>query len=474
MESKTKRIVAIALIVVIAIGAGVGIFIFIGLPTGAKFEKPGVPSGVASDRILRIGVVGDTGEITGDGAYEGTYLAVEEINEAGGVTIGADTYYFGFVRQDTDEGNPNLVTSRGIAAAERLVYDNDIQFAIGGFRTEAVLAYQEVFMDNDIIFLSVGVATDIFTDNVRNYYARYKYYFRVMPSNSSMLGGQIFAFLGYMIGYLNAVYGATHNVTKVGILAEDLTWTESTVNAINYYIPLITGGAVTIPVTSSIRYDITLSTADMNTHMQTFINDEIDILIPVISAQGGIMMMQQYADLQPEFVVIGIDVQSQLDTFWEQSNEDCAYETVMQGLYNVDKTPTTLAFWAAFKAKWTHDPLYTAIGAYDAVYNIAWAIEDAQSIDNDVIIPSYEKLTKANILANPSNYPTSPTGLGAIWPGSHEGVADYPSGYTLWVQWDDVGAKQVVPAGGYWYPNDAFTPMGTYAMAPWVHTAWST
>ncbi len=51
-------------------------------------------------------------------------------------------------------------------------------------------------MDNDIIFMSVGVATDIFTDNVRNYYARYKYYFRAMPTNSTSLGGQIFYFMG--------------------------------------------------------------------------------------------------------------------------------------------------------------------------------------------------------------------------------------------------------------------------------------
>ena len=472
MESGTKRIVAILLVVVIAIGAGVGIFIFIGLPTTAKFVKPGVPSGVASDHILRIGVVGDTGEITGDGAWEGTYLAVEEINEAGGVTVGAETYYFGLVRQDTDEGNPNLVTSRGIAAAERLVYDNDVQFAIGGFRTEAVLAYQEVFMDNEIIFLSVGVATDIFTDNVRSYYDRYKYYFRVMPQNSSMLGGQIFGYVGYMIAYLNAVYGAG-TIDKVGILAEDLTWTESTVNAINYFIPLITGGAVTIPTTSSIRYDITLSAADMNTHMQTFIDDGVDILMPVISAQGGIMMMQQYAELEPDFVVIGIDVQSQLDTFWAQSNGDCAYETVMQGTLDVNKTASTLTFWDAFKDKWVHDPLYTAIGAYDAVYNLAWAIEEGQTIDNDEIIDEWETMTKTNILANPSNYPTSPSGLGAIWPKSHEVIAEYPYGYTLWVQWDDAGNKQVVPAGGQWYPNDAVAPMGTYLVPPWVHTAWS-
>ncbi|GAH85141.1 unnamed protein product, partial [marine sediment metagenome] len=243
--------------------------------------------------------------------------AIKEINEAGGIDINGSDYYFGYIMEDTDEGNPNLVTSRGVAAAERLVYDRGIQFAIGGFRTEAVLAYQEVFMDNFIIFMSVGVATDIFTDNVKNYYSRYKYFFRAMPNNSTSLGGMIFYYLAWQVAVLNAQYGATHNITKVGILAEDLSWTISTVDFLNLYIDtlgLITGCSV--PTGASIRYDITLSAADMNTHMQTFEDLGVDLLIPVISAQGGIMMMDNYATAQRPYIIIGIDVQSQLDTFW--------------------------------------------------------------------------------------------------------------------------------------------------------------
>jgi branched-chain amino acid transport system substrate-binding protein len=353
-----------------------------------------------------------------------------------------------------------------------LVYDRGIQFAIGGFRTEAVLAYQEVFMDNFMLFMSVGVATDIFTDNVVNFYDRYKYYFRAMPNNSTSLGGQIFSYLSWQIAVLNAQYGATHNITKIGILAEDLTWTVSTVNFLNTYMPFIPG--ISVPTGASIRYDITLSAADMNTHMQTFEDLGCDLVIPVISAQGGIMMMQNYADSQRPYIIIGIDVQSQLDTFWAQSTGACAYETVMQGTHRVNKTPTTITFWDDFHDLWGHDPLYTAQGAYDAMRAISWAIDGTNSLDTDTIVTKLETRTPAAVLANPSLFPGSVTGLGAVWPNSHELPSGYPFGYTLWVQWNSTGGKEVVPTDGHLYPNDAIVPMGTYTMAPWVHTLWST
>lgn len=476
METLAKRIIAIIIVAGVITGVGIGaVFLLAPSSVTAGYLTPGAPAGTSSDHIIRIGVAGDIGEITGDGAYKGTHLAIKEINEAGGIDINGTDYFFGYVTEDTDEGNPNLVTSRGVAAAERLVYDRNIQFAIGGFRTEAVLAYQEVFMDNKMIFMSVGVATDIFTDNVANFKARYKYYFRVGPNNSTSLGGMIFAYLGYQIAVLNATYGATHPIDKVGILAEDLTWTVSTVDALNTFIPIITGGKVSIPTGASIRYDITLSAADMNTHMQTFEDLGVDIVIPVISAQGGIMMMQNYASALRPYLIIGIDVQSQLDTFWTQSNNACAYETVMQGTYRVNKTSTTIAFWDAFVNLWGHDPLYTALGAYDAVKNLAWAIDGTNTFVAEDLITKLETMTPAAVLANPSAFPGSVTGVGASWPDRHEVPAGYPLGYTLWVQWNSTGGKNVLPTGGAGgYPNDAVVPMGTYTMAPWVATLWST
>ena len=476
MEKNMKRIIAIVLVVVIASGVGVGAYFLLLAPGAGDYvwtasDAPGAPAGISADQIIKIGCAGDTGEIQGDANYEGAYFAAKTINEAGGLVVGNTTYYFGVTKEDTDESNPNLVTSRGIAAAERLVYNKKVDFGIGGFRSEALLAYQEVFMDNKIIFIDTGAATDIFTHNVKLFYDRYKYFFRFMPINSTSLGGEIlFTIAGYIMT-LNATY-PNFDIKQVGILAEDLTWTASVIAAIQGMLPGFTGGWA--EVITPIKYDITLSATDMNTHLQTLDAAGCDFLIPVISAQGGVLMMQQYDLYSYPFQIFGIDVQAQLDTYWASSGESAAYETIMQTLHRTNKTSQSIAFWDAFRLEFGHDPLYIACGAYDATIALKNAINRTQSFNALNLIAEMETWTKANPQEGVA-------GNAAWWPGTHDLVEGYPNGFTLWCQWRDDGTKAVIPAPRYHIAYGGFIPplypdwmaTGDYEIAPWVHTAWS-
>jgi ABC-type branched-subunit amino acid transport system substrate-binding protein len=472
MEALTKRILAIVIIAVIGVGIGVGAWFFLLAPGAGEYQwsasdAPGAPAGTPANRIIKIGVAGDVGEITGDGAWEGTYLAAKQVNQLtaaggkGGLYINGTPYYIGVTKEDTDEANPNLVTSRGIAAAERLVYNKKVDFAIGGFRSEALLAYREVFMEEEIVFIDTGAATDIFCTDVQTWYARYKYFWRFMPINSTSLGGQIFAFLLTHLGYLNATQGGV--IDKIGIIYEDLTWTESLVNNVNLVLPLYG-----YTIAADIAYDVTLTSADMLSHVNTLITAGCDVVIPVISAQGGLMLMQHYATLQPDFILVGIDVQSQLDTYWTQSGGACAYECIMQSIHDTNKTPTTKAFWSDFRTEWGHDPLYTASGSYDAVNSLVWSINETNSINSDVIVAKMETITKGAVLATPENFPSSVGGLGAFWPGSHDLVAGYPYGYTLFCQWRSDGTKEIVSSLNSIYPDAALENLGPLEIPPWV------
>jgi branched-chain amino acid transport system substrate-binding protein len=480
MEKNAKRIIAIVVVAAIIVGGGLTAYFLLLAPTAGTYawsanDAPGAPAGISASQIIKIGCAGDTGEIQGDANYEGAWFAAKTINQAGGVVVNGTTYYVGVTREDTDESNTQLVTSRGIAAAERLVYNKKVQYAVGGFRSEALLAYQEVFMDNKIIFIDTGAATDIFCDNVANFYERYQYFFRWMPINSTSLGGEILTTLAGYVMQLNETY-SNHDVKQVGILAEDLTWTDSLIAAIQSYLSLFTN--FWVELLTPILYDISLDAADMNTHLQTLASQGCDFLIPVISAQGGILMMQQYDQYHYPFQIFGIDVQSQLDTFWGDSGDACAYETVMQTLHRTNKTTNSIAFWDAFRAQFGHDPLYIACGAYDAVTGIIDAISTTQSFDAQDIIAEFESWTKSNPHPGVS-------GGGAWWPGTHDLVEGYPYGYTLWCQWRDNGTKVVIPAPRWAYvaglgmavkiPDlyPATLATGAYEVAPWVDTAWS-
>jgi len=459
MEQLTKRILAIVLIAVIGIGVGVTVWVFVAPYAWSAADAPGAPSNVTEDQIIKIGVLGGIYDIQGRGQLEGARLAAEEINEAGGITVGGKTYYVGITAEDTDESNPNLDTTKGVSAAERIINYKQVQFLTGGFRTESLSVYLETVVAAKIPFIGTGASTDSFCQNVLDDYAKYKYFFRNMPINSTSLAGEIFNFLLNYAGYLSAISGRPIN--KFGILYEDLDWTVPLVGALKSLLPVL-GTAVGAQVVASVAYPITALQPDMDGYMAALDTNNTQILIPVISAQGGILMMNSYAAAEPGFVVIGIDVQSQLDTFWTDSSGNCLYETVLQSLHNTSKTEKSVPFWNAYVAKYDHEPLYTAVGSYDAINLYAWAINESQSFNVDTIITQIETITTTNPLAGAG-------GL-AAFTGSHDIQEGYPYGYTLFCQWQAGGTKIVAPAFGAppLYPITLAT--GSYQLPS---TSWS-
>ena len=259
---------------------------------------------------------------------------------------------------------------------------------------------------------------------------------------------------------------AGFNITKFGILYEDLDWTVPLVAALEYYIPLL--GSIYLPegaeIVAKVAYPITALQTDMDGYMATIDGNSTQILIPVISAQGGILMMNSYATAEPGFVVIGIDVQSQLDTFWADSSGNCLYETVLQSLHNTSKTPLSVPFWNSYVEEYDHEPLYTAVGSFDAINTYAWAIEESQSFNVDTIITQMETIDKAN--------PLDGAGGKAAFTTSHDIQEGYPYGYTLFCQWQTGGTKVVVPSFGSIYPASIET--GTYMLPGFSGWAFNT
>ena len=452
MEQLTKRILAIVLIAVIGVGVGITVWIFVAPYSWGAKDCPGAPSNITEDQIIRIGVLGGLYDIQGAGQLEGAQLAAYEINTAGGIDVNGKTYYIGITAEDTDESNPNLDTTKGVAAAERIINYKRVQFLTGGFRTESLSVYLETVMNAKIPFIGSGAATDSFCENVLLDYARYKYFFRDMPINSSSLGAEIIAFLAYYAGALSSPLYANRTINKYGILYEDLDWTTPLVAALKSYLPLYGGQIV-----ASVAYPITALQTDMDGYISDIDANNTQILIPVISAQGGILMMNSYADAEPGYVVIGIDVQSQLDTFWGDSNGKCLYETVLQALHNTTKTPKSVPFWNAYVDRFNHEPLYTAVGSYDAIYLYAHAINQTQSFNANDIVAELETINTDNPLAGAGGY--------AAFTGSHDVQEGYPFGYTLFVQWQAGGTKVVVPSFGSIYPPEIAT--GNFITPAW-------
>jgi branched-chain amino acid transport system substrate-binding protein len=334
---------------------------------------------------------------------------------------------------------------------------------MGGFRTEALLAYLETVMDEEMLFIDTGAATDIFTQRVAggpwpqitgpdvvSDYDRYKYFFRVMPINSTTLITSLFTYCAYLKGFLNATQGL--NVTRVALLREDLAWTALMPTVMTYGLP-----SVGMELVADVAFPHDAEAADFTTYWNQIQTADAQITVPVISGPGGILMTTQYAAVQPKCFLVGINVQGQLDNYWNKTGGACQYETILQSVHRTAKSPKTIQFWDDFIDLYGGEPLYTAVGAYDGLYMLAQAIEDAQSLVSADIVPYLEAIT--------TDSPYVGAGGTTAFTYTHDVFAGHSFGYTLLCQWQAGGTKVVVPTGGYIYSDTVET--GSLTLPSW-------
>jgi branched-chain amino acid transport system substrate-binding protein len=491
MERLTKRILAIVLIAVIGVGIGVTVWIFVAPYSWGAKDAPGAPSTITEDQIIRIGVAGDTKRIHGISQEDGAWLAAYEINTGtgpigsqypgGGILVNGKRYYIGITSEDTDEANPILDTSKGKAAADRLVYYKNVQFACGGFRTESLLAYRDVFMDNKVPFIDVGAATDTFTEDVFSNYAYYKYFFQQTPIKGSDLAKELIeltlfsAIIASSFPVGAGGYGSP--VIRFSFVREDLEWTSGFRDAM---IAVLTNNAgLNLTYTGvDILIPQNVGETEMRADWTTLEAANTQIVIPIISGEAGLVFTTTYGDLQPKEIPIGINVMSQDSTYWTQTNGRCEYGVTLESVLRTNKTSYTIPLWDEYVARFGEFPIYTGVGAFDAVSQYAWAINKSQSFNSDTIVTTLETITTSNPLegwAGNGAYDNGNTGPDFIT--RHCITEGWPYGVSLAVQWIN-GTKHLVPGvqiypSGIWSSGIGVPPFGSLTdMLPMEYPSW--
>ncbi len=418
MKKSMQRILAIVLVAVIGVGIGAGAYFFL-ISEAAEYKwdnttddimdtVPGIDEEVPQNRIIKFGVLDDMGYITGKGAENGARLAAYEINTRGGVNIGNETYYVGIETEDTEEANPALDLSRGVAAAERMIYYKKAQFILGGFRTEALQAYREIVMDAKKIFFITGSATAKFCQDVYNDYNKYKYTFRIQPLNEVFLAGEVIRMLAATI--VDQKENHDKNITKIAIMREDLAWTARMSGSINGLMPFFSAfiyGDNRLQVVEEIAYPQTAGPVNFYGYWADIKASGADVTIPIISGPTGLYYSDVYGDTNQPSLSLGINVMGQQNIFWEQTGGNCEYEIAMTSFIRHAKTPFTIPFWDHYVGNFSTAPIYTATGAYDAVQAVVTSIIDGQSLATDDVLAELEKSEWQGIDPNW----TTPTGI---------------------------------------------------------------
>jgi branched-chain amino acid transport system substrate-binding protein len=350
---------------------------------------------------IYVAVVGPLTDIQGQNHLGGAQMARDEINAAGGVDVNGTMCKVQLVEVETQE-TAEVSGLTGIANLLAAFNANpNIAFCVGGFRTECVSMYREVAMDKHVLFMNCGAATDSLQFSVVNNYSRYKYWFKSTPYNSTFLVQSCLKMISTLGGVLNSTLYA-YNATlkpeyqtdasftnpRMAIIMENAAWCDRLYLAALQYLPCLG-----FNVAYSVRVGpwATDISPELNAMKATYPH----IIFTAFSGSVGATFSIQKASLGVPGMVIGINTLGQQLTHWVNTGGACLGEVELDTWAdNLSNTPTTVAWFNAYLARFGRYPVYTA-GTYDAVKLVCRAIDQTNSLNSDDLVTWLENPANA-------------------------------------------------------------------------------
>jgi len=330
------------------------------------------------EHVIKIAVCGPMTDLIGQNHWDGASLAADEINGAGGVAINGTKYTIELVKVETKEATEGEDGGTGMANLQAVI--DNVDFVVGGFRTEIVSVYREVAMNARKMFMDCGAALGALQFWVVPDYDKYKYWFKVSPYNEVFsvksllkMTETIGTVLKQKLEEQREAVAEDYRVPEDGklrmtILAEDTPWSWWVMVAAQHYLPLlgytVTGTTLVHPTASNITWELSAIAAS-----------KPHIIVTAFWGPVADVYSTQKTELGIPAITIGINVPGQEKKHWANTGGNCNGEIMLdtwaEGLQNTAKTT---AFFNAFIAKTGEYPIDTA-ATYDAIHWLKEAIE---------------------------------------------------------------------------------------------------
>jgi branched-chain amino acid transport system substrate-binding protein len=407
-------------------------------------------SGVLAEKAvkeIRIGVAGPMKAVFGRDHWRGATMAEEEINKAGGVSLGGAKVPINLVKVDTNE---IVSVSDAVLAVERA--SNEVDFFVGTNRSESALAMQDVAMKYKKILILCGAVHPELMARVAKDYDKYKYSFR-LTLNAIHQGQVLMAHLADVAKTVREQMGIEK--PKVAVLADKLMWADPIVKMVETRAP-----EMGLEVVGNWRPSATAS--DVTAELSAIKESGAQILFKVTSGTMGSVLGKQWGELQIPVALIGGDAIACVKTYWDATGGYGIYNTTMTGIGPAKITEKTMPFWNGYLQKYDDFPGYVSV-TYDAVYVLKDAIERAGTIDSDKVVAEMEKTDYKGAYGRMVFYPREDK-----FP--HD--LRFGPGYNTWVENQWRGPGKVVVVWPYDWEGVKYEGSEKYMLPPWVVEYW--
>jgi ABC-type branched-subunit amino acid transport system substrate-binding protein len=386
---------------------------------------------VFEDGKINIGIIGELNATAGAMQWIGATLAQEAINGNGGVDIDGVSYVLELVPIETGEETVDPAGLTGVSALTAVI--DDVDFILGGLRTEAVEVYRDVAIEKGVIFINCGAAAETLQHSVVDDYAGYRFWFKGTPYNEYFTGQSVVRILGAVATKLREQMGvAPDYALNATIIADNLAWAYKQVVVITELLQGINVNLVHDPY----WVDATGSTVEVESVLTSIAALDPQFIIPVFSGNAGAVYDIVRGSYLPNAMSVGINKMAQLKSPWGAGNlttappggPACAYEVILDTwAEGIEQTEKTKDFLNVFMSSTSGEyPLETA-ATYDALLSLQEAIEAVASYDavNGTAYAQADDIIEW--LEDPANAQVTTTGLSAYYPGPGTTAAGKPA-----------------------------------------------
>ena len=403
-------------------------------------------TGTSSDEeTITIGMLAPEPEsnFVGRSMAQAAAVAVDELNENGGI----DGTTVELAVGDTN-GSP-LEARRQY---QRLILEEGADVTVGTFASEALVNIMDDIAEQETLHLTAGAATQMASRRVHEEYDRYKYHFRVGPTNDVDLGRA-------QINFMNDI-ATDIGWESIAVLAEDYSWADEPWRIYQDQL-----ADTPVDVVMEERYPP--ATNDFSEMYDEVVEAGADAVF-ISTAHTGTDALLDWSypnrpDPQPRpqpFAFGGIHVPMQLPTYYEDTNGACRYGLGYSAATEESEiTEVTPQFIDRYYDTFDSYPQDMGYYTYDSVALFAEAVERTGTTETDELISELEEIEYTGATGTVEFYDTDHD-------HAHDRVYDETDDTTvgIYFQWqendDGEGVREVI------WPESYAT--SEYVTPPWL------
>lgn len=341
------------------------------------------PETASTAEPIVIGVPTALGSIEGADALRAVEMAVEEINAAGGVSVGDEKRPFEVVSIDTREHEAGIPIHDALAAVEKLILEEEPDaIVVGAFRSEVLMASMDLIAEHKIPYITSIAMTPAFQAKVAEDYDSYKYMFRN--------GNNAIFFVGYIVQTMNYL-GQEFGFNKAYILHQDVLWAQGTAGGVEGWF-----NENGWEVVGKDAYPT--GSTDFSSSLTKASEGGAQVLVPIFDMPESGILLKQARTMQLPALVAGFISPAAPENAWdvfEGELDGMITFSVEVGPLPVQAVPKSVEFHENYGKKYGEELQNKLSGhgpapAYDSVYILANAIERAGTLDPDALVTALE------------------------------------------------------------------------------------